>query len=161
MDVFLHDICERFFYLTVFSFSHKKEMRSGTHLPQPDVFLPGVHQKIPTPNLYLTLFTSILLDCDVVGRWHQAEWSKLSAWCQNGRCYLPLKMPKIHRFSPPKIEAATPSPSHSSPNPAALHLIVMFSVPETGRSNRIQPPGCKMNAILSPSPPTKILDLPS
>jgi hypothetical protein len=40
-DVFLHDICKRFFFLTVFSFSHKKEMRSGTHLQQPDVFLPG------------------------------------------------------------------------------------------------------------------------
>ncbi len=36
------------------------------------------------------------VDCDVAGRWHQAEQSKLSAWCQNGRCYLPPRMPKIH-----------------------------------------------------------------
>jgi hypothetical protein len=36
------------------------------------------------------------VDCDVAGRWHQAEQSKSSAHCQNGRCYLPPKMPKIH-----------------------------------------------------------------
>jgi hypothetical protein len=35
--------CKRIFFsvLTVFRFSHKKEMRSGTHLRKPDVFLPG------------------------------------------------------------------------------------------------------------------------
>jgi hypothetical protein len=34
-DVFLHDICERIFFVsTVISFSHKKEMRSRTHLQQ-------------------------------------------------------------------------------------------------------------------------------
>jgi len=30
------------FFLTVFSFLHKKEVRSGTHLRQPDVFLPDM-----------------------------------------------------------------------------------------------------------------------
>ena len=139
----------------------------------------------------------------------------MSAWCQNGRCYLPPRMPKIHRFPPfkseattpspgrfrprqrgrqlivmslgggikrnsrnrphgakmvpvahppePKSEAATPSSDHSSPNPATLRLIVMFSMLETGRNDQIQPSGCKMKATPPPppSPPTKIIDLPS
>jgi len=148
------------------------------------------------------------VDCGVVGRWHQAEQSKSSARCQNGRCYLPPRVPKIHRFPPPKSEAATPSPGrfcprqrgrqlivmllgggikrnsrncphgakmapvvksenttpspgHSSPNPTALRLIVMFSMLETGRNDQIQPSGCKMKATPPPSPPTKIIDLPS
>ena len=36
------------------------------------------------------------VDCDVVGRWHQAEQSKSSARCQNGRCYLP---PRRKRYN--------------------------------------------------------------
>jgi hypothetical protein len=42
-DVFLRDICKRIFFVsTVFSFLHKKEMRSRTYyLQHPDVFLPA------------------------------------------------------------------------------------------------------------------------
>ncbi len=74
------------------------------------------------------------VDYNVAGRWHQAEQSKLTARCQNGRCYLPPRMPKIHRFPPPKSKAATPSPGCFSPNSSVLRLIVMFSALATGRS---------------------------
>ncbi len=77
------------------------------------------------------------VDCDVAGRWHQAKQSKLSARCQNGCCYLPPRMPKIHRFSPPKSKAATPSPGRFSPNPSVLRLIVLFSALATGGCVRI------------------------
>ncbi len=93
------------------------------------------------------------IDCDVAGRWHQAEQSTLSARCQNGSCYLPPRMPKIHRFPPPKSKTAMPSPGRFSPNPSVLRNIVMFSALATGRSVRIRPPGQKMKAIPSPSPP--------
>ncbi len=39
-DVFLHNICKRIFCQHWFLFLHRKEMRSRTHLQQPDVFLP-------------------------------------------------------------------------------------------------------------------------
>jgi len=99
--------------------------------------------------------------CDVVGRWHQAEQSKSPARCQNGPCCPPPRTPKILRFPPSKSEAATPSPGHSSPNPAAVRLIVMFSMLETRKNNQIQPSGWKMKATPPPSPSTKIIDLPS
>ena len=83
------------------------------------------------------------------------------AWRQNVSCYLPPPHSKIISTIPSKIKAATPSPGHSSPNAATLHLIVMLSALETGRSDQMQPPGCKMKAIPPPSPPTKIVDLPS
>jgi hypothetical protein len=124
--------------------------KSKAATPSPGRFRPFP----PTP-------TRSPVDCDVVGRWHQAEQSKSSARCQNGPCCPPPRTPKILRFPPSKSEAATPSPGHSSPNPAALRLIVMFSMLETGRNDQIQLSGCKMKATPPPSLPTKIIDLPS
>jgi hypothetical protein len=44
-DVLLHNICERILFPHCFLFLHKKEMRSGTRLQQPYVFLPGGPQR--------------------------------------------------------------------------------------------------------------------
>jgi hypothetical protein len=49
----------------------------------------------------------------------------------------------------------------SSPNPAALRLIVMLCALATGRNDRIRPHGRKIQAILPPPPQRKIVDLPS
>jgi hypothetical protein len=40
-EVLLHDNCEQIYYfILLFCLSHKKEMRSGTHLTWQNVFLP-------------------------------------------------------------------------------------------------------------------------
>jgi hypothetical protein len=111
-------------------------------------YVKASRHAIPWP--FMPMPTWSIVDCDVAGRWHQAEQSKSSTRCQNGRCYLPHRMPKIHRFPPPKSKAATPSPGRFSQNPSVLRLINMFSVLATGQSVRIRPPGRKMKAISSP-----------
>jgi hypothetical protein len=80
------------------------------------------------------------VDCDVVGRWHQAEQSKSSAWCQNGPCCPPPRTPKIHRFPPSKSEAAMPSPGCFSPRQRGLQLIVMSLGGVIKRNSRNRPP---------------------
>jgi hypothetical protein len=80
------------------------------------------------------------VDCDVVGRWHQAEQSKSSAWCQNGSCCPPPRTPKIHRFPPSKSEAATPSPGCFSPRQRGRQLIVMSLGGGIKRNSRNRPP---------------------
>jgi hypothetical protein len=40
-EVFLHNNCEQIYFILLLCLSHKKEMRSGTHLTQQNVFLPG------------------------------------------------------------------------------------------------------------------------
>ncbi len=51
------------------------------------IYIKASRHAIPWP--FMPAPTRSPVDCDVAGRWHQAEQSKLSARCQNGRCYLP------------------------------------------------------------------------
>ena len=57
-------------------------------------YVKASRHAIPWP--FMPVPTRWPVVCDVVGRWHQAEQSKSSARCQNGRCYLPPRMSKIH-----------------------------------------------------------------
>ena len=100
------------------------------------------------------------VDCDVVGRWHQAEQSKSSAWCQNGPCYLPPRMPKIHRFPPPKSEAATPSPGRFRPRQRGRQLIVMSLGGGIRRNSQNRPHGAKMAPVAHPPERLKYFDSP-
>jgi len=60
-DVFLHDICELMFSSLFFSFSNKKNQRSGTHLRQPDMFLPDITNTIIiSPSISKSLLTQKL-----------------------------------------------------------------------------------------------------
>ena len=100
------------------------------------------------------------IDCDVVGRWHQAEQLKSSARCQNGPCYLPPRMPKIHRFPPPKSKAATPSPGRFRPRQRGRQLIVMSLGGGIKRNSQNRPHGAKMAAVTYPPECLKYIDSP-
>ena len=91
-----------------------------------------------------------LFDFRVIVVWDQAARLLLSAWSQNC-CALTPPGRKFDKH-PRKTEAATPSPSHFSPNPVVLRLIVMFSGISTGQIVRFRPPGRKMKAIPPPPP---------
>ena len=104
--------------------------------------------------------TRSLVACDVVGRWHQVEQSKLSAWCQNGPCCPPPKTPKIHRFPPSKSEAATPSPGRFSPRQRGRQLIVMSLRGGIKRNSQNCPHGAKMAPVAQPPERLKYIDSP-
>ena len=79
-DVLLHDICERIFPSLFFLFSHKREMRNGTHLRQPDVFLPVKNgaelfwrEEKRTKNNERSLFFHMIFTTRLVGR---LDWKK-------------------------------------------------------------------------------------
>jgi len=68
-------------------------------------------------------------------------------------------MPKIHRFSPPKIEAATPSPGRFRPQQRGRRLIVTSSGGGIKWNSQNCPHGAKWPLLLTP-PLHKIIDSP-
>ena len=111
-------------------------------------YIKASRHAIPWP--FTPAPTRLPVDCDVAGRWHQAEQSTLSTRCQNGRCYLRPRMPKIHRFPPPKSEAATPSPGRFCPRQHGHQLIVMSLGGSIKRNDQNCWHGAKMAAVTYP-----------
>ena len=75
---------------------------------------------------------------------------------QNGRCYLPPRMPKIRRFPPPKSKAATPSPGRFRPCQRGRQLIVMSLGVGIKWNSQNCPQGAKMAPVAQPPELTEI-----
>ena len=90
------------------------------------------HTILPRP--FLPKPTQLLVDCDVLGRWHQAERSKLPARCQHGCCYLPLSQHKIINPPPPKTKPPRNPPAVS---PRANAVASWFWCPWKVASSRM------------------------
>ena len=67
-------------------------------------------------------------------------------------------MPKIHRFPPPKSEAATPSPGRFRPRQRGRQLIVMSLGGGIKQNSRNRPHGAKMAPVAHPPERLKYID---
>jgi len=121
-------------------------------------YVKASHHAIPWP--FTPVPTQLPVDCDVVGKWHQAEQSKSFARCQNGRCYLPPRIPKIHRFPPPKSEATTSPRGRFRPRQRGLQLIVVTLGGGIKRNSQNRPHSAKMAPVAHPPECLKYFDSP-